>query len=113
MLLAISVTSCYYDNEEELYPDTGGCDTANVTYSASISPIMQSRCNGCHDASTASGGVVTSDYAGLKTVADNGRLWGAVNHDDGYSPMPKNAGKLSDCDLSKIKAWIGAGAPNN
>jgi hypothetical protein len=46
-------------------------------------------------------------------VAQNGKLYGAVNHSPGYSPMPKGGTKLSACNISKIKAWIDGGSLNN
>jgi hypothetical protein len=46
-------------------------------------------------------------------VVDNGRFWGAINHEDGYSPMPQNLPKLNDCDLKKIRTWIDEGALND
>ena len=107
-------TGCYYDNEEELY---GGikpaCDTAAVTYSATIAPIIQNNCLSCHSAAANMGSVNLEGHAQAKTYADNGKLYGAVSHAPGSSPMPKGGNKLSDCDISRIKIWVDAGAPNN
>ena len=33
-------------------------------------------------------------YTGVKKVASNGRLWGAVSHANGYIAMPKGSPKL-------------------
>jgi len=57
--------------------------------------------------------VITDTYEGLSTQANNGNLWGAVNWENGYIPMPQGGGKLPACDLAKIKNWINQGAPNN
>lgn len=92
---------------------SASCDTANVTYSGSIKTIISNKCQGCHSSTAPSGGYDFSTYAGLKAKVNDGRLWGAVNHVSGYSPMPKNGNKLSVCELSQIKTWIDAGAPNN
>lgn len=112
-LIVLGMTSCYYDNEEELYPNPIECDTTNVTYSASITPIMSNNCNGCHSSSAPSGNIITDTYEGLKIIADDGSLWGAVNHESGYSPMPKDRPKLNDCDLTKIGIWLDNGALND
>jgi hypothetical protein len=109
-MMITSFTSCYYDNVEELYPQVVECDTLNVTYSQTIASIMSASCNGCHGGSAPSGNVRTDTYDGLKVVADNGKLWGAVNHDPGYSPMPKDRPKLNECDLKQIQIWIDNGA---
>jgi ribosomal protein S16 len=90
-----------------------GCDTTNVTYSGAIRNIISNKCQGCHSGSAAGGGYDYTTYAGVKARANDGKLWGAVNQMPGYSPMPKNGARLSDCELAQIKKWIDAGAPNN
>ena len=112
-LIILGTTSCYYDNEEELYPQPIECDTTNVTYSSTIAPIMDSSCNDCHSSTSPSGNVITDTYEGIKEISDDGRFWGAVNHEEGYSPMPKGLPKLNDCDLTKINIWLNEGALNN
>jgi hypothetical protein len=111
--LMLNFTGCYYDDVETLYPQVAGCDTTNVTYSGTISPIMSTNCNSCHGGSAPTANVRTDTYDGLKIIADDERLWGTVNHESDYSPMPKDRPKLSDCDLSKIRIWIDGGALNN
>ena len=41
------------------------------------------------------------------------RIVGAINHTEGFLPMPYPAGtdKLADCDIDKLTAWIADGAP--
>jgi len=111
-VIAISNTGCYYDKEEILYPQTV-CDTTNVTYSSSVVPILLSNCTVCHGGNTPSAGIKLDTYADVKIQVTNGRLWGAVSQAISFSPMPKNAAKMSTCNLTKIKKWIDAGAPNN
>lgn len=111
-VVMISNTGCYYDKEEILYPQTV-CDTANVTYSSSVVPVLVSNCTVCHGGTTPSAGIKLDTYADVKIQVTNGRLWGAVSQAVSYSPMPKNAPKMSSCNLTKIKKWIDAGAPNN
>lgn len=114
LFLFAGITSCYYDNEEDLYQYIKtDCDTANVTYSLSIAPIMQTYCNGCHSASAPSAGIITSTHAGLQVIAQSGSLYGSMTHASQYSPMPKDSPKVSDCMLSKLRIWIAAGAQNN
>lgn len=104
---------CYYDKETDLYPFGSLCDTTNVTYSQTISGIMATNCNTCHNSSLASGNVITDTYAGLSVVALNGKLYGTVNWSPGFNAMPKGGTKLSDCDIAKIRTWINSGAQNN
>lgn len=111
-VMAVTSTGCYYDKEEVLYPDTV-CDTANITYSSSVVPILVSNCTVCHGGNTPSAGIKLDTYADVNLQVANGRLWGSVSHAASYSPMPKNSAKMSTCNLTKIKKWIEAGAPNN
>lgn len=109
---AAASTGCYYDKEEWLYPNTS-CDTTAITYSTKVLPIITSSCYSCHAGNTPSGGVRLDSYNALNTYVQNGKFWGAVSHASGYSPMPKNASKLSDCQLTIIRKWLDDGAPNN
>lgn len=109
--------SCYYDNEEVLYPGTGGCDTANVTYSGTISKIFRGSCalSGCH-AGTSSQGIGNFEaYASTKAYLDvnSQKLVGAINHTAGFPQMPKGGTKLPACDILKMQVWIAKGYPDN
>ena len=117
-LLAILI-GCYYDNEEELYPDQpGDCDTTNVTFSGTIFPIINGNCTSCHSGSAPQGNILLEDYATISKQAkipagQAGSLYGAISHDPGNSPMPKNGTQLSDCKIKQVKVWIDAGTPDN
>lgn len=103
--------ACYYDNEELLYGKEI-CSTEPVTY-AEVSSVITNRCIMCHSQSVASGGVVLEGYDNVKAYAGNGRLYGAISHASGYSPMPKNAPQLNLCTINRIKQWIDEGSLNN
>lgn len=109
--LALSISGCYYDNEEELYPGGADCDTSNVTYSQSIAPVFAANCNSCHSGNSPSANISTDSYASVK--ANISRIRGAVNHESGYSPMPKDGSKLANCDLTRLDIWIRQGMPEN
>ena len=91
---------------------TNTCDTTVFTYTA-VKKIIDANCINCHSGNTPSGGLNYSTYAGLKAVADNGRLAGAVNHSAGFTPMPMGQPKMEDCKITQIRKWIQSGAPNN
>ena len=113
----LSLAACKRENEEALIKKQGGnvCDTTNVTYSANVSLILQSNCYSCH--STSSGiinvNVNLEGYSNVKMQVDNNNLISAITHAPGYTPMPYNLPKLSDCNINIIRAWINGGAPNN
>lgn len=112
-LLMILTGSCYYDNEEYLYPNPVDCDVTNVTYTQTIAPILENNCNACHSSASPSAGIITDNYNSLQTIINDGSFRGSINHLQGWSPMPKGGNKLNSCDLAKIDAWIDDGAPNN
>ena len=106
------ITSCYYDSEEELY--NCSVDAASTKYATTLAPIFTSYgCVSCHNNGGPSGGVALENYAGVKAAVTSGRLYGAINHEPGFAPMPQGGSKMNACDIRKVKAWIDAGAPNN
>lgn len=110
--LALSLTGCYYDKGELLDPVTS-CDTALVTYSGVVNPILTANCTGCHSGPNAPNGVKLDSYSPVKIQAVNGMLLGTIMHSAGFSAMPKGGNKLNDCSIAKIAKWVKAGAPNN
>jgi hypothetical protein len=115
-LLAIFVTACFYDNEENQNPDTSNtCDLTNVTYTLKVKPVLQSYCLSCHSTAAASasgGGVKLENFTDFKTYVTNGKFYGSVSHTSG-SPMPKGGSILDACTLKQLKKWIDDGAINN
>jgi hypothetical protein len=89
------------------------CDSTAFNYSADIAPIMSTFCNGCHGGNSPSAGINTSSWAGLQPIANNDSLIGSIQHDSGFSPMPKGSAKMNACNITKIRKWIQAGALNN
>jgi hypothetical protein len=113
----LCISSCYYDKEELLYKGSGNgpcTDTAStVSYSQKVVPLLQQLCYGCHSGNFPSGNIAMGTYATDKAMAQNGSLYGSINHSAGYSPMPKGAAKMSTCQIATIKKWIDAGMLNN
>ncbi|HUR31704.1 MAG TPA: c-type cytochrome domain-containing protein [Saprospiraceae bacterium] len=93
--------------------NAGQCETNNVTYSGFVRPLLTTNCVGCHSGGAPSGGITLNTYDGVRSVALNGRLYGAINHSNGFQPMPRGSAKLPQCTIDKIKAWIDNGAQNN
>lgn len=108
LIVYLSFTRCENNNEEHLYGDD--CDTLNMTYSK-ISYIFRDNCYSCHSVTLATKGYRSDTYIGLKAMVNTNRLEGAINHLDGYLPMPNGQPQLSDCQIDKIEAWIHDGMP--
>ena len=90
-----------------------GCDSSKFTFSNAIQPMLSFYCKGCHNATTASSGVVLDNYNGVKTVAGDGRLMAVIRRLPGFPAMPQGGNKLSDCQITQVEKWIAAGAQNN
>lgn len=121
LLTGSIMTSCYYDNAEELYGSVAPCDTSAVTFAGSIQPILEAECLTCHSATNADGLGGGNNLEGFDnvinfvTVGDpaNSSLYNSVAWLAGASFMPKSGQQLSDCDIAKIRIWITSGAANN
>lgn len=107
--------SCYYDNEEALYPTLNtSCDTTNVTFSGTIVPILNNNCYSCHSNATAASlgnGIRLQDYNDV--VAKAVAVDGSIKHTGTYSPMPKNGGSVKTCSITQFDIWIRNGMPDN
>ena len=88
------------------------CDTINFSYSGVIAPMMQTYCTGCHNSTSSAGGSLM-DYSSVVNAAVNGRLIGDISHLAGYNAMPLGSATLQDCQVTQVKKWVAAGAPNN
>jgi len=116
IICLVSLNSCYYDKAELLY-GSGNAPCADTTgivsYSQKVVPILQQYCYSCHAGSFPSGNVAMGTYASDKVIAQNGKLYGSINHSSGYVAMPQGAPKLSSCQIAVIKKWVDSGVLNN
>jgi hypothetical protein len=106
------LASCKYNSEEDLYG--AGCNTSNVNYSFTITGLLSKyQCVNCHSGGSPSGNIKLASYTDVKARVTDGKLWGSINHLPNFKAMPQTGSKMSECDISKFKAWIDNGAPNN
>ena len=117
VLISALFSGCYFDNEETLYPQ-GACDTLNVKYSNQVSHIIANKCFDCHSNSTSpiSGSDLSWEgYANLSgfLATDASTFLGCLKQEVGFTPMPKDRPKLSDCEIRTLEIWVLAGYPNN
>lgn len=92
---------------------TGDCDSTEAGFAATIQPLLNTNCKGCHNANLASGGIRLDNHAGAAAAANSGQLLGAVRHDAGFTPMPQGGNKLNDCQIAQITRWVANGTPND
>lgn len=112
-----ALNSCYFDNEEELYP-AGNCSNENVSYSLNVVPILENACYECHDLSNApilGDGINLEGYAKLKAYisGEQNVFIGSLKWNGQGSPMPKDGTKIDFCSIDKIEVWINEGMLNN
>jgi len=106
-----ALAGCVYDKKEVV---TIPCNIpASVTYARQVQPILSTNCYRCHSTASNIAGILLDNYANLKVYAQNGKLYGVITHASGFRPMPDDGGKIDDCSIATIKAWIDAGTPEN
>ena len=107
------ISSCSYDSEEVLY---GLCDTEVISYADIIEPIIQTNCNsGCHFGENPTGALSLDSYEAVKSNAENAGYNGLINRIErtsGSEAMPPS-GRLTQCQIDQIIAWVAQGALNN
>ena len=104
----LGLSSCYYDNEEDLYGST--CDTTAVSYAADIWPIIETNCQtGCHAPGGSAIGHIFTDHASVMAKVINGSMKNRVVV---QRDMPPGT-VLTDCQVQKVEAWMLQGALDN
>lgn len=103
---------CTSENSLEKYGESS-CNTAVVSYSEDVAPILSAHCTSCHgnDITTADFNVEGYDYA--SSAALDGKLFNRMNRSLGDPMLMPPNGPLDSCSIALIKAWTDHGAPNN
>lgn len=101
------VSSCYYDVEEELYPQSNNCNLSDIAYSTKIKSIITQNCarSGCHVA-----GAQQPDLSDYNKLSAN---LSRVNERAVISKTMPPTSPMEKCDIEALKAWIAAGGLNN
>lgn len=107
LLSFVVLSGCYYDKEEELYPNsTNNTDcNAPLTYNNGIKTLINSNCatSGCHVSGTGKSDFTTYSLIKSNITAIKDRAITKKN-------MPGPAG-MSACNITKLDNWIKAGLP--
>lgn len=109
--VALLAAGCTYSHGDP----SPSCDVTQetITYQGVIAPIIAANCLRCHGstvAATLGGGKNFGTYATLSSYPQS-NLLGCVRQDPGYSVMPLDGGKLSDCDIKRLEAWYSLRMP--
>lgn len=110
IFLILIGSACTKDKETT---ETIDCSNTAPTYTLDVKPILDANCatSGCHDAATKKDGKDFSTYESTIQHTSNDAFLGAIQHKSGFSPMPRNAPKLSDADIKTLTCWVENGVP--
>lgn len=89
------------------------CDTTNVTFAASVGPLIASSCSGCHSGTAPSANLNLVTYEEIADIAQNGILMDALLGTGSIPLMPYNTQGLEPCSVRIIEIWIENGAEND
>jgi hypothetical protein len=96
------------NNSVEALSNGSICDTTAVKYSTTITSMMTNHCSNCHGGANPEAGIRLESYSDLFT---NGQA-SLQRMKSNSKPMPPS-GKLDDCNINKLAAWINQGSLNN
>lgn len=99
----------------------GGAAAPAVSFVKDVAPILADKCGNCHSADRASGGLQLETFAGMERGGRSGPLVIAGNPNasalmlrvaspNPMTRMPRNGEPLTREEMTKIAAWIAAGA---
>ena len=100
----VFLTGCYYDKEEQLYPNTGTDCNAPLTYNTGIKTLIDGNCANCHKPGGNTPDLTT--YALVKANIDLVKKWAITD-----KKMPSSG--LNTCNYTKLDNWIKAGSLEN
>jgi len=113
------LNACYYDKEQELYPNSfvAAVDQTNVLYSKNVLPVFSANCagSGCHVGGPTSFNFGTwTEVNTYLNIATNNLLCSVDWSCNGGSyKMPKGGTQISAIQITTIKNWIAQGHKNN
>lgn len=109
-----------------LQADEGSARSAPVSYYREVRPILQQRCQGCHQPAKAQGGYIMTSHAELLKKSNTDRAGVVPGRPEaselvaqiapqGDKPprMPKNLPPLTEKEVALIKRWIAEGAQDD
>jgi len=103
ILTLFTHTSCYNDNEEDIYI-LFSCDTVNVSYTENLKSLFDSRCVSCHNGSHSTCNLNNFDNAHSYAIKPETNLYTIVEGGTHKNQV------LTDCEKNQLRLWISTGA---
>jgi hypothetical protein len=93
------------------YTANTDCTNSSPTYNATVKVLINQSCgtSNCHNVSTKAAGIQLDTYASAKEIFTNGKALCTIYQD--CTPMPKDAGKLSDATIKTLTCWVKNNCP--
>jgi mono/diheme cytochrome c family protein len=99
--------------DDAAVPSCTATPPATISFQKDVYPIIKQNCLSCHDATNHFGGIVIENYDQIALSGRSGELYNSIMiSSNGKAYMPKG-GRLMDCEIALIKAWVDQGAKNN
>ncbi len=96
-----------------------------VSFAKQVWPLLQAKCQGCHQPAKPGGGYVVTEFARLLAAGESeaaavvagdpeeSNLLAVITPVDGKSEMPKDGEPLAAAEIELIRRWIAEGAKND
>ena len=108
-LALATLSSCYYDNKEELYQNfPQDCVTSGLTYTNDISTMISDNCVQCH---SASGGQFPFLETYQEVRSNEIEVVFRITKSVGDPLVMPQGGPMPKCSIDQILAWYADGAP--
>lgn len=111
-ILMLSLSQCYDDSEEELYPTLEVCKETNISFADDIMPMINGSCIACHGSNAAQDGGGISLLSHAEISASKANILKSISP-GASTPMPKGTMGMDKCAVQQFNAWINEGALNN
>ncbi len=118
-LVVVLFASCGNETETPKKNNTNNntpvelCDTLDATYDSNVAAILKANCTDCHSGISPAASIDLTNYNNAKFYAQKPQFAGAVNHQQGFVPMPYELPKLEQETLDVLNCWITNGFPEN
>lgn len=109
VFVLVALSSCYYDNKEELYQNIPqDCETSGLTYTNEIAPLIAQNCLVCH---STNGGFFPILETLQQLRSNEVEVTFRVTKPLGDPLVMPQGGPMSKCSVDQILAWYADGAP--
>lgn len=93
-------------------PDGGSQQTASISFSSQVAPLLQNRCSSCHGTPQV-GGPSLFDSSGNARYTNIKSSLEQIISEVSSGAMPRNGDRLTQSQVELLESWQVQGAPDN